>query len=659
MVLRSKRCAACFAVWFGCFTAAAHAVTLVVAPHGDDANPGTEDAPLRTISRAAEKAMPGDTVLVREGVYRERVTPPRGGEPGREITYRGAPGERVVVKGSEAWQPQWRDEGGGVYSASPDKRLFDDLPDDYPDSHNPLKVRLASTPWGREGLSEAILRDQGEDRIGRADRSIAYTCGQVFVDGEQLKEVAKRAELVDDAWCYNPDEDRVYVQFGEEGPASCLVELTTRRRLFAPTERGLGHIVVTGFVFEHCGNQYPTNFWSIDANAQKGAVGTQAGHHWVIRRNVIRHAKTFALDVGKVDRHSLGDGVVDNVVEENYVLENGSAGILSNGSVRLVVRNNVILRNNLLRFDGIKRWEQAGVKCHHFQDGLIEGNYIGDSYSMYGVWLDNQFLDGRVTKNVIVGSGVAGVFLEMSDYDFDSVRIDHNVILDSHRNAVYIHDASGGTFDHNLLANTHDTPGYGQAVLVKQVTQRTCSGRHTFRDNLLIGNAKNVEVNYPAERSDVQRFDRNLYDARPGDKVFVVNASSDKPTPWNDRQFAELIAADLGRSASPTGLAIAPLEASMTLPVWREFWRRHGVNNDAGSVVSDACSVQHDRNSHTLRLTLPSQWQGEAASVASLQDAGPFGKLKPGVTTRRIWDGLPTLPEGALPDVDWTVDAGE
>ena len=58
-----------------------------------DDGPGTEEVPFKTISRAAEMAKPGDTVLVRAGIYRERVAPARGGEEGMPITYMAAPGE--------------------------------------------------------------------------------------------------------------------------------------------------------------------------------------------------------------------------------------------------------------------------------------------------------------------------------------------------------------------------------------------------------------------------------------------------------------------------------------------------------------------------------------------------------------------------------------
>jgi hypothetical protein len=73
-----------------------------VATNGNDSNPGTLAAPLRTIQRAADLAQPGDTVTVHEGVYRERVNPPRGGHSDAiRIVYQAAPGEKVVIKGSE------------------------------------------------------------------------------------------------------------------------------------------------------------------------------------------------------------------------------------------------------------------------------------------------------------------------------------------------------------------------------------------------------------------------------------------------------------------------------------------------------------------------------------------------------------------------------
>lgn len=62
-----------------------------VAVTGCDRGEGTEQCPYRTISRAAEEAMPGDTVVVHEGTYREWVKPVNSGTSDNcRITYQAA-----------------------------------------------------------------------------------------------------------------------------------------------------------------------------------------------------------------------------------------------------------------------------------------------------------------------------------------------------------------------------------------------------------------------------------------------------------------------------------------------------------------------------------------------------------------------------------------
>jgi len=74
-----------------------------ISPKGDDANPGSANKPFKTITAAAQAAQPGDIVTVHEGIYREWVKPPRGGESdAQRIVYQAAPGEKVEIRGSEA-----------------------------------------------------------------------------------------------------------------------------------------------------------------------------------------------------------------------------------------------------------------------------------------------------------------------------------------------------------------------------------------------------------------------------------------------------------------------------------------------------------------------------------------------------------------------------
>jgi hypothetical protein len=76
-----------------------------VAPTGSDSNPGTETQPWRTLQRAANTLVAGDTVYIRAGTYRQRVMPQNSGSPGQYITYAAYPGETVTIDGSSVALP--------------------------------------------------------------------------------------------------------------------------------------------------------------------------------------------------------------------------------------------------------------------------------------------------------------------------------------------------------------------------------------------------------------------------------------------------------------------------------------------------------------------------------------------------------------------------
>ncbi|NLF30273.1 MAG: hypothetical protein GX591_05210 [Planctomycetes bacterium] len=61
-----------------------------------DAHYGYPGLPFRTIARAIEVAQPGETILVREGVYRETVRPVHD-----DVTIRAADGEAVLISGAD------------------------------------------------------------------------------------------------------------------------------------------------------------------------------------------------------------------------------------------------------------------------------------------------------------------------------------------------------------------------------------------------------------------------------------------------------------------------------------------------------------------------------------------------------------------------------
>ena len=66
-------------------------------PNASDNNPGTEALPFKTIQRAANLVGPGDTVLVKGGIYTETVRIRANGTPSQPITFRAYNGQSVIV----------------------------------------------------------------------------------------------------------------------------------------------------------------------------------------------------------------------------------------------------------------------------------------------------------------------------------------------------------------------------------------------------------------------------------------------------------------------------------------------------------------------------------------------------------------------------------
>ncbi len=618
-------------------------------PQAGDGGPGTEGSPFLTISRAAELAQPGDTVLVHPGVYREHVAPARGGEEGRPITYQAAPEGHAAVRGSAVWSPDWRAdrERPGVFTGAIDPALVSGF--------NPYAVQAICLP-GRK------------------------TLGQVFVDGMPLTEVDDEADLRarPGTWRASPVGDALAVHFPlGAAPGVSRVEVTVRASVFAPRVRGLGHIHLRGLTFEHCANQGAGGFWESDGT-QAGAVSCRAGHHWVIADCVIRYAKSIGLDCGGEGGRERAQGpeltpaqVGRHRIENNTVSDNGECGITGLGQTGTQVLGNVVERNNCLGYGCV---EEAGIKFHYFYDGLIAGNLVRDNDGA-GIWLDNVWYGSRVTRNVVVGNLGQGIFVEMGD---GPCLVDTNVVGYTRvGDGIYTHDASGVTVAHNLLcANAH----FG--VYMRTVTERAVrtpdggeatvgTRRQRVLNNVFVDNYRgHVSLPAPSTRAGDNVSDHNLFLGGTqwqweglGLHPFVLNTDG-------GRASAEALADALCGALEAAGI---PPEQRPDRRQWAaqpyltlEWWRlltghdrhsaaphlcRGGVVNGAqekGSVVlaARAAAVEFRQGEALEALTCPpvpgvaSDLRGHPLPGDSVRP-GPFQAVRPGPNHFPLWPPVP------------------
>ncbi len=84
-----------------------------VSTTGNNGNPGTFAQPWRTIQKAANTMVAGDTVHIRGGTYVERVAPKRSGTASAPITYRSRAGEEAIIISPNIWAQDY-----GIYLAA-------------------------------------------------------------------------------------------------------------------------------------------------------------------------------------------------------------------------------------------------------------------------------------------------------------------------------------------------------------------------------------------------------------------------------------------------------------------------------------------------------------------------------------------------------------
>ncbi|QBG49144.1 carbohydrate-binding protein [Verrucomicrobia bacterium S94] len=203
-----------------------------VSTQGNDAYSGTKSRPFKTISKGAEVAQPGDTVIVHEGVYREEINPPRGGTSDKQrIVYRAAKGENVVIKGSEVVKG-WTHVEGDVW------KLVIENPESFFGAFNPFRTQIYGDWYRHKGRLNHV--------------------GQVYLNGHWLSEASSLEEVMKPAgetalWYtndqryptdrYGPSVDLLKLELnGEKAAALNAVDFTDRKGAWTGTHKGDDYI---------------------------------------------------------------------------------------------------------------------------------------------------------------------------------------------------------------------------------------------------------------------------------------------------------------------------------------------------------------------------------------------------------------------------------
>lgn len=446
---------------------------LYVSMNGCDTASGSRDEPFRSINHAAQIALPGDTVTVAGGEYREWVRPARGGiDESRRIIYRAAPGEHVVIKGSER-VTDWQWVSGTTWQADVPNLLFGDF--------NPFAIEL-----GGDWLVEPDPY--------RSSEQPAKHLGEVYLNGRSFHEVSTYEEVFDpiprttylDHWTGLDGKESdptattfvwyarvfdghtsIWANFQGADPNLELVEINVRSSVFAPTARGINYVTVQGFELAHAAPQ-----WAPPTAEQQGLLAPNWAKGWLIEDNLIHDSKCSGISLGATS--SIGDNyalirgnksgyqyqveavlaagnagwdkehVGSHVVRGNTIYDCGQTAIVGHlGCIFSVIEDNHIYRI------GAKReyfgHEIAGIKLHAAIDTVLVHNRIHDC--SLGIWLDWETQGTRVSRNLMYSNN-RDLFVEVSHGPY---TVDHNILASPASLEVV---CQGGAFVNNLVGGS-------------------------------------------------------------------------------------------------------------------------------------------------------------------------------------------------------------
>jgi len=418
-----------------------------VATNGSDSNNGSKSNPFKTISAAAQVAQPGDTVIVHEGLYRERVNPPRGGtSEEKRIVYQAAPGEKVVIKGSEIIKT-WEKVQDGVWKVV--------LPNSFFGNYNPYN-QLVTGEWCKWNKKTGYPRHTGTVYLNGVWMDEAKTQEQVLAPvGDKPFWISK----------VENESTTIWAQFKDVDPNKELVEINVRQSVFYPDQPGRDYITVRGFTMRHAATP-----WSGAMSEQIGLIGTHWSKGWIIEDNVISHSMNTGITLGRYDLGRFGvampevsaSGFVKScelAIEHGWSKEKIGSHVIRNNDISHCEKNGIhgslggifcTIEGNTIHEIAVNGWiggeDVAGLKLLASNDCLIKNNHIFRCHAFGGIWLDWMAQGTRVTGNLLHDNKMIDIFMEV---DHGPFLLDHNLFLSE----VSIFDWSqGAAYAHNLIA---------------------------------------------------------------------------------------------------------------------------------------------------------------------------------------------------------------
>jgi parallel beta-helix repeat protein len=392
-------CAAC---------GSAHAAVRLVAPHDPaaaDTGSGTRERPYRTLAYAMSQLMPGDTLIIAAGTYREAmIFPPRAWSTDKPTLITGERAGSVTVLGSDVVSG-WTRRADGLFI----KQLWHEQPQQVMVKQKPLK-QIGGTIF--DGYPE------------RADHPLAglhQSQGGIWPTRATLPPGAMPA----DSFFHDARTQTLIIRSSMKQLRDGDVEVAVRPYLLLA--RNVAGVTVRNIRFRHA---------NTTTLSRQGAL-TLSGHG-----NRLQHVTVEDMDGAGIE--VAGD---DNVITDCVVTRSGYLGIKARGRRNRITGNDVS-DNNTRGFN--KWWEAGGMKFiggGGLRDSVVAGNRVHHNHGD-GIWFDWGNRDNTIQRNVVAYNDGFGIHYEASS----GAHILDNQVFGNQQRGIYLPHSSDSVVANNLVA---------------------------------------------------------------------------------------------------------------------------------------------------------------------------------------------------------------
>jgi hypothetical protein len=579
------------------------ASTFVVSPQGNDENPGTTDQSWRTLDKANRTLQPGDTVVVRAGVYHETITPVAAGLPGQPIVYVAAPEEEVVVDG-----------------------LLDDLVVVYVSNYT---VVDGFTIRNRAHLRVLKNNSYWVNLVG--NHIVMRRC-RVIADGDPYTNIFSLGATSRGIYSYGRYNtiERCFVRGQNIGvEVSGGTPRYTIVRFDTLLSNGQSNLVITSpydgektdttmerNLVEYCvmDTSWIEDNIQFESNYVDNAIMTNRGT--IIRHCRLGHAAENAVDTKGVQFIILEDNLMySSAGDDNGKLDgpddSGGSGIQRGSdtySRYMVVRNNIIWDNHTgaTMYDGDRYYNNVFLNNRRSYRGS-NGDYAGNDFAGVTMW-NITGLQRAFVNNIVAMQPNLGVFNWNMDYGA-KFYINNNLY----------YDPSGTVKFHHEMPNAVTSVGLSQWQNVLD----------TFGGYAYLGGKDGNSIEADPQFNNVPQY------------------PVDYDTSWNFSVRPGSPAIDAGR---PVARAIEAGTNSRTLRVDDAYFFCDGFGITDGDKIqigygSPVVIASLDYSSNTITLSDPRSWDTGAGVHLAFQGVAPDIGASEFVSGESVFP-LPPQPAG-------------